>query len=507
MNRVNYRPTKVILIARVSDESQIDALPAQKLRLEKFAREKNFENYEYHEFNETAYSNNRKKFEEIISTIELESKIYHIILVFDKIDRFTRDSSSLQVNALKSIVKSGNLEIYFPSDNLHYHKNSPAPDKARLGMGMVFGEYYSAAISDNVKRKIEQKLNDGELPGKAPIGYINTEINGKKTVIPDPERFELVRKMFNLRLQNYSYRKIAEILRKDGLRGTTLNKNPIKASQVEITLKNPFYYGMILRSGKLYPHKYEPMIDKITFDKVQSVGKTNPNSKNRNITKSNFPYTGVFICGKCGCSMSPYYGKGNIYLHCSGAKGVCQNNISEKIIIESINKQFNNFFIPENQIIDICKELESKYDYEQKFYKDKRETLQRRYSTLERKQDILYNDRLEGSITIERYGKYNAEIEAELEEINNELRKILYDDKSLKIRPSYLLNLANNLSKLYESSQTEQKRQILKLLFANSEIKEKRLYFNLLEPFLTLSNCRKTQIWLRQLGSNQRPIG
>ena len=146
--------------------------------------------------------------------------------------------------------------------------------------------------------------------------------------------------------------------------------------------------------------------------------------------------------------------------------------------------------------MDICKELESKYDYEQKFYKDKRETLQRRYSTLERKQDILYNDRLEGSITIERYGKYNAEIEAELEEINNELRKILYDDKSLKIRPSYLLNLANNLSKLYESSQTEQKRQILKLLFANSEIKEKRLYFNLLEPFLTISNCNKNQIWL-----------
>lgn len=101
----------------------------------------------------------------------------------------------------------------------------------------------------------------------------------------------------------------------------------------------------------------------------------------------------------------------------------------------------------------------------------------------------------------------NTEIEIELEEINNELRKILSNDKSLKIKPSYLLNLANNLSKLYESSQIEQKRQILKLLFANSEIKEKRPYFNLLEPFLTLSNCRKSQNWLRQLGSNQRPIG
>lgn len=43
----------------------------------------------------------------------------------------------------------------------------------------------------------------------------------------------------------------------------------------------------------------------------------------------------------------------------------------------------------------------------------------------------------------------NTEIEIELEEINNELRKILSNDKSLKIKPSYLLNLANNLSKLY----------------------------------------------------------
>ncbi len=71
----------------------------------------------------------------------------------------------------------------------------------------------------------------------------------------------------------------------------------------------------------------------------------------------------------------------------------------------------------------------------------------KRYSALERKRNVLYSDRLEGSITMERYEKYNTEIEDE-EEINNELRKILSDDKSLKIKPSYLLNLSNNLSKI-----------------------------------------------------------
>ena len=111
------------------------------------------------------------------------------VIVFDKIDRFTRDATSEVVRILKDRVRDGKLELHFPSDGLVFHKNSPACDKTRLGIGMVFGEYYSSAISDNVKRRIEQKLHDGEFPGKAPIGYININLpNGKKGIIPDPAR-------------------------------------------------------------------------------------------------------------------------------------------------------------------------------------------------------------------------------------------------------------------------------------------------------------------------------
>ncbi len=108
--------------------------------------------------------------------------------------------------------------MHFPSDGLIIHKDSPAHDKTRFDMAMVFGGYYSMAISDNVKRKIEQKLRDGEYPGKSCVGYKNIqwEIDRKvfKDIVPDPDREQYILKAFELRLARNSYRTIAKILKK-----------------------------------------------------------------------------------------------------------------------------------------------------------------------------------------------------------------------------------------------------------------------------------------------------
>ena len=211
--KTNYEGMKAYLIARVSDPSQVDALPAQELRLKKYAEQLGLKATLY-SFDETAYKEDRRKFQEIVMEIaHYEDKA---VIVFDKIDRFTRDATSEVVRILKDRVRDGKLELHFPSDGLVFHKNSPACDKTRLGIGMVFGEYYSSAISDNVKRRIEQKLHDGEFPGKAPIGYININLpNGKKGIIPDPARRQYIEKIFGLRLKVETFRSIANTMRKE----------------------------------------------------------------------------------------------------------------------------------------------------------------------------------------------------------------------------------------------------------------------------------------------------
>ena len=52
---------KYFLIARVSREDQIDALPAQKKRLLEYVNRKGETDYEYYEFNESAHTIDARK--------------------------------------------------------------------------------------------------------------------------------------------------------------------------------------------------------------------------------------------------------------------------------------------------------------------------------------------------------------------------------------------------------------------------------------------------------------
>ena len=61
--------TKLILIARVSDIEQRKALPAQKLRLERYAEQKQLPS-EYHEFDESAHKDVRQKFSKLVDRQE-----------------------------------------------------------------------------------------------------------------------------------------------------------------------------------------------------------------------------------------------------------------------------------------------------------------------------------------------------------------------------------------------------------------------------------------------------
>lgn len=161
---------KIILIARVSDIEQRKALPAQKLRLERYAEQKKLP-YEYHEFDESAHKEARQKFAKLVEHIHKQTGLCYV--VFDKIDRFTRDSSQEEVKALQQLVKLGKIELHFPHDSLYIDQNSSAADWFRLGIGMALAKYYSDSIRDNVKRRFEQMLSEGIWVHRAPVGYKN----------------------------------------------------------------------------------------------------------------------------------------------------------------------------------------------------------------------------------------------------------------------------------------------------------------------------------------------
>ena len=504
----DYEGVKAFMIARVSGAEQSEALPAQTLRLKDYEERLKL-NGEYFDFDETAYKEDRQKFTEIVSKISNYPDF--CIVVFDKIDRYYRDASTEVVMILKRLVKQGQIEIHFPSDNLTYHKNSPASDKTRLGMGLVMGEYYSMAISDNVKRKIQQKLHDGEFPGKAPIGYINTAETddlGKvlsKNIVPDPNRKQYIERAFQLRLEGKSFRLIAKILKDEGLRANTKQQGVVSQSQMETMLKNSFYYGVMKYDGGVYPHKYQPIVTKKIFDKVQSINETRNAERDKTLTKQTYTFQGILKCATCGCSYSSYVKKGRVYMRCTKAKEgvVCdQPPTSEEHLIPQINELLEKLALSEQVVMQVLDILKKGHDDIQLYYQTAVTETRAKISRLNKKIDMLYDDRLEGRITTNDYDKYVTKYKNDKEELENKLVEYTNNDKSFVVTAEYLLKLAQNAKSVFESSQPAQRNRILRTLLANCKINQKRLQLNLLQPFLALSADSKSQNWLRRLDSN-----
>ena len=114
---------KAILIARVSTEEQKEAgnsLPAQIARLEKYCKSKGFTILQSCSFDESAYTNDRSEFDNIIDII-LEQK-EKIAVCCDKVDRLSRNIFDKRISILYEKALNDEIELHFISDGQINHQ-------------------------------------------------------------------------------------------------------------------------------------------------------------------------------------------------------------------------------------------------------------------------------------------------------------------------------------------------------------------------------------------------
>lgn len=299
---------KAIILARVSTEEQLkegQSIPAQLARAREYCQRKGLEVKSEYQFDESSSKDQREKFEKVLDEIkESKEKLALVVETIDRLQRSFRESVILD-----ELRKQDKVEIHFLRENLVISINSNSADLLRWDMGVMFARSYVLQLSDNVKRSIEQKLRNGEWPGMAPYGYKNiTKEDGKKDIVPDEYESRIVQKMYEWYSTGaYSLLLVREKLKKDY--NLDLSKGYIDA-----ILKNPFYYGQMRFKGKLYPHRYEPLITKELFDKVQQI-KASYNKKHFKYAGLPYAYRGLILCADCGCMVTPEKHKGYIYYY------------------------------------------------------------------------------------------------------------------------------------------------------------------------------------------------
>lgn len=483
---------KIILIARVSDVEQRKALPAQKQRLENYARQI-ASKWDYFEFDESAYKDDRQKFASLIED-KIQSLDVKAIIVFDKIDRFTRDASQREVRILSSLVEKGSIEIHFPSDNLFITKNSPATDLFRLGIGMLLAKYYSDASRDNVKRRFEQMLNDGIWVHRAPIGYKNVLKGGTpqkpiKDIEVDEAKAHYIVKAFEMRARGVPYEVIAKELGKMGFRSNIVSgKAPSKAF-LERILSNKFYYGVMVHAGREYKHNYPTLITKLLFDQCQKVRDQRKHEKTK-YDSIDYRFKKIVKCGKCKRAVSPFKARNTMYLRCANAK--CHNpNTAESLILDGVAADVSYVDIPEHWIDQVIAELRNRHDNQQTYYTQNIEQTRTEYDKIKEKMRKLYYDLLEGRITQQFHDEIANELEARQQELNERLKMLTSDNKSFQVTASYLLDLAQRSAELFRESDEALQQKLLEYVLSNIELNDKKLSYILNDPFKTIVEAKK----------------
>ncbi len=287
---------RYILYARKSSESedrQVQSIDDQVNRLKKIAEELNLKIVDVlTEAKSAKKPNNRPVFTQLIERLENGEANGILCWQINRLSRNPVDSGQIGWLLQQGIIESIQTteREYLPDENVLLFS---------VESGMA--NQYILELRKNVKRGVDSKLAKGWKPNVAPLGYLNEK--EEKTIIEDPERFPLIRKMWDLMLTGTkSPPQILEIANSEWGFKTRKTKRlggkPLSRSAIYRIFTNPFYAGIITYGGKEYEGKHTAMITLSEFDRVQQLlgrkGKPRPK-------KHKFAYTGLIRCGECGC--------------------------------------------------------------------------------------------------------------------------------------------------------------------------------------------------------------
>lgn len=486
--------TKAIIYCRVSSNEQEEtgySLPAQEKLLTEYATRKDLHSIRVFSVAESASgAKQRQVFDEMLTYMK-ENNITDLLV--EKVDRLTRNLKDAVV--INEWVDSDETrKIHFVKQNLVIHKNAKSDEKFRWDIEIVLAKKYISNLSEEVRKGQKEKISQGWLPTKPPIGYKTIGEKGKKIHIIDPVNAPFVKKVFEYYASgNHSMKSVIDKLFDDGFR-TRAGGRMVK-SRVEDLLNETFYYGSIRWNGLLYPGKHEPIITKELFDKVQSVklSRSTPSKSKHNLT-----FRKMIECGGCRGTITGEIQKGITYYHCSHYRDCPKKKwATEKIVEEQILAVFDLFkHVTPEEAEDIKQKIKSIHAEEIVYKENAIQALQERYNRLQRRLEMLYEDRLDSKITVGFWETKKQEIDTEQAGISNDLKRIKNQETKYYEIGLNILDLAFNARKVYTNKNRtpEEKRLLISYLFSSMSLFGETLDYKLKEPLVALSKRLKSRI-------------
>ncbi len=449
------------------DDRQILSLEAQETELRELAEKEHLTIVDTFRESQTAKEPGRPVFNDMLDRIEKNEA--DGILAWHP-DRLARNS----VDGGKIIFLIDSEKIKFLKFPTFWFESTP---QGKFMLNIAFGQskYFVDNLSENTKRGLRQKLRRGEMPGPAPLGYLNDLKT--HTIVKDPERFRLVKKIFALySTGNYSLKDLRNKIFDIGL--LSKKDKMISISVLQNILQNPFYYGAFKYNNELHQGNHEPMITKKLFEKCQDVLSDRSRPNKRKIKE--FAFRGLLFCGECGCAITSETQKGHNYYRCTKKRNKCsQKYIREEVLADQINNIIQKVSLSPSMADKMIVELNKDQEQEAKDRAVFAQNLKSQIKELEDKLDKLLDTHLNNTISKDEYITKKQKILNQKIEISKKLKD--FEQKGnywLEPARKFILD-AKQAGIIALQKNLFDKKDFLKKIGSNRILREQRL---LIEP-------------------------
>lgn len=449
----------------VDDElnGESNSITHQKEMLEEYAQKNNFYNIKFYVDDGYSGTNfNRPAFKELIKNID--SGIVGTVIV--------KDMSRLGRDYLKVGYYS---EVYFGEAGVHFIAvndnvdNTIENDSDFTPFRNIMNEWYAKDTSKKVRAVIRAKGMSGKSTCNCPpYGYIKDE-NGNWLV--EKEAAEIVKKIYRLCIEGYGPMQISKKLNAQKAISPVVWKNKVgwkyklekvdhpelwTVSAIRRILSNPIYLGNTVnfRTKKksykshsvvylpkdewvIFEDTHEAIIGRDTFDTVQ---KLREGVRRRvSIDGEMSIFSGLLYCADCGAKMylNRHRGSEKDAFNCASYRKEKERTCTshyitlhaiEDIVLYDLQRVLGMAKEKETEFVSMLQEKNKKMTKSDLSEKAKEcDEAEKRIAVLDRIIQNLYEDKVSGTLSEERFIKLSKNYESEQAELTDKV-KFLKDE-------------------------------------------------------------------------------
>ena len=368
----------------------------------------------------------RPEFQRMIA--DAAKRQFELVIVW-KLDRFARNRYDSAI--YKARLKKYGVKVVSVKENI-----TDSPEGIILeGLLESMAEYYSANLSQNVRRGLRESVEKGYYcGGSIPYGY--KAVNHR--LVPDEKTAPIIKYVFEEYARGTDKKAIIDELNRRGVRNG--RGNPLCYTSFQHALRQTTYIGEYIYQGKVVPCA-DPIVTREVFDKVQAL--LDKRAHAPAAAKAHIPYLlqGKAYCGLCGSPMfgesgTSHTGKLHTYYCCYNRKRKkgCRKDTERKDDLEThIVAQTMEYILTPARMKRIASAVVKEYNKE--FSNSRVEDLEKALAQIDRELDKLVD------ALIDAPKAAHKKIYARMEELD--AQKSEYETDVAKLRVAMNLRLTD----------------------------------------------------------------